>query len=133
MAVPDSVAARLKSYDDALEELAPQIRGLEDKVNDALSDELREVLNARLAFLTGRRSDVQAALNAQNAADSTAAHLDSLGFPNLPDMEISPALMAELATEDADNAAASGGFTASTAPPQAAEIKLTLGTPRNIP
>lgn len=126
----DSITERREAFDDCLDDIIPQIRGLEDKVNDALSPELRTVLTERLAFLKQRETYTNQAIAAQDAADAAVAALEGHGFPELPPMQISESLMAELDREGADDAAARGGFEAL---PAATTIVINLGTPVDNP
>jgi hypothetical protein len=122
----DLISERRAEWQAALDEIIPQIRGLEDKVNDALSEELRAVLKQRLAFLKQRQTLILQAKAAQDAADNAMSALEQHGFPELPDMEIPATLMEELDKEGADDAAARSGFEAT---PMATTIDITLGTP----
>ena len=126
----DSITERRAEWQAELDEIAPQIRGLEDKVNDALSEELRVVLNERLAFLRAREALILSAIAAQDAADAAEDALEDHGFPALPDMEIPANLLEELDREVADNLAARSGFEAM---PAAATITIDLGTPQDLP
>lgn len=127
----DSVSARYQAYDTAQSDLDPQIRGLQDKVNDTLSDELRAILQERLNMLQTIANQVSVARSQQQSADTALAALeDGGGFPTIPDTPIPPHLLDELAREDADNAAASGGFGAAA---QASNIAVKLGTPVSKP
>lgn len=126
----DLISERYAEWQAALDVLLPQIRGLEDKVNDALSEPLRAVLNERLAFLKQRRDLINAAIAAQDAANAAEGSLEAHGFPALPDMEIPANLLEELDQEVADNLAARSGFEA-LAP--ASDIGISLGIPVDKP
>jgi cobalamin-dependent methionine synthase I len=126
----DSITERREEWQAQLDEVLPQIRGLEDKVNDALSEELRAVLNERLAFLKQRESLINSSIAAQDAAEAAEAILESHGFPSLPDMEISAILLEELDREVADNLAARSGFGVI---PLAANMSVSLGSPTDKP
>lgn len=126
----DSITERRAAWQAQLDEVLPQIRGLEDKVNDALSEELRAVLNERLAFLKQRESLINGSIAAQDAAEATESTLESHGFPSLPDMEISAILLEELDREVADNLAARSGFGVI---PLASTVVINLGTPVDNP
>jgi len=126
----DLISERRAEWQAALDVLAPQIRGLEDKVKDDLSEELRIALKERLAFLKERDVLVNSAIAAQDAADAAEEVLEDHGFPALPDMEISSDLLEELDREVADNLAARSGFEVIAL---ASNLVISLGTPVDKP
>jgi len=126
----DLISERRAEWQAALDEIVPQIRGLEDKINDALSEELRAVLKERLAFLKQRQTLILQAQAAQDAADAAQGALEGHGFPELPDMEIPANLLEEFDREVEDNLAARSGFVSV---PSATTITLNLGTPQDLP
>jgi hypothetical protein len=126
----DLISERRDEWQAALDDIVPQIRGLEDKINDALSEELRAVLNERLAFLRDRFNLINSAIAGQDAADAAEDALEDHGFPELPDMEIDQYLLDELDREVADNLAARDGFAASQ---MASNMTITLGAPVRKP
>ena len=126
----DLISERRDEWQEALDDIVPQIRGLEDKINDALSEELRAVLNERLAFLRDRFNLINSAIAGQDAADAAEDALEDHGFPELPDMEIDQYLLDELDREVADNLAARDGFAAT---PMAVNLTINLGTPVTKP
>jgi cobalamin-dependent methionine synthase I len=126
----DLISERRAEWQAALDIIQPQIRGLEDKVNDALSEALRTVLKERLAFLKQREALIGGAIVAQDAADAAQGALEGHGFPSLPDMEIAGNLLEELDQEVADNLAARSGFDAL---PIAVDIGISLGDAADKP
>ena len=126
----DLISERRDEWQAALDDIVPQIRGLEDKINDALSEELRAVLNERLAFLRDRFNLINSAIAGQDAADAAEDALEDHGFPELPDMEIDQYLLDELDREVADNLAARDGFAASQ---MASNMSINLGAPVRKP
>jgi cobalamin-dependent methionine synthase I len=126
----DLISERRAEWQAALDTIIPQIRGLEDQVNDALSEPLRAVLNERLAFLRQRQTLINDSIAAQDVADATQETLEAHGFPSLPDMEIPGNLIEELDREVNDSLAARSGFEAL---PQASDIDISLGVVTDKP
>jgi len=126
----DLISERRDEWQEALDDIVPQIRGLEDKINDALSEELRAVLNERLAFLRDRFNLINSAIAGQDAADAAEDALEDHGFPELPDMQIDQYLLDELDREVADNLAARDGFAANQ---MATNMSINLGAPVRKP
>ncbi len=126
----DSIAERRAQWEGALAIINPQIRGLEDQVHDALSDDLRIALSQRLAALKDQQYLINQAQAKQDAADAAQATLEASGFPALPDSEIAPELLEELQREVADSLAALSGFEALA---QAASLNVSLGAPQSKP
>lgn len=128
----DSISSRRIAWSEHLALLEPQIRGLEDKVEDAVSEELRAYLRDRLEYLYTRRRLVQESITAQDEADAAMSAAEAHGFPVLNPVELPAALKAELDREGADDAAARSGFVAEDQP-QASVVTINLGAAQDIP
>lgn len=123
----DSITERYTAFSEGVVAIDPQIKGVANKLNDDISAELKAALSARLAFLSERKNKLTAAKATQDAAQVAADALyadDS--FPEVPDMEISQALIDELAREGAADDAAAAGFEVIA---RASDIAVKLGTP----
>ena len=126
----DSIAERRTLLTDGLASVEPQIKGLQNKLNDEISTELKAVLDARLTLLKDRRDKIVDSIGGQDAADNSIGVLEDDGFPGLPDMEIPEVLFQELQTEGVADDAAAAGFEAKS---PATTITLNLGNPQNLP
>ena len=126
----DSVTERQASFEDGLAIVDPQIKGVQNKLNDNISAELKAALSDRLAVLQRRQSLIRSSIATQDAADAAVNALEDDGFPELPNMEISDSLIQELQAEGAADDAAAAGFEVI---PPAANMSISLGSPIDKP
>lgn len=123
----DSVTERYQAFDEGLAALDPQMKGVANKLNDVISEELKSALAQRLAFLQDRKNKLISAKASQDAAENTVNDLYADDdFPEVPDMEVPQALIDELARENAADDAAAAGFEVVA---HASNITVKLGTP----
>jgi hypothetical protein len=128
----DSVSERLRLLNKVLAEIKPQIKGLQNKVNNVISDGLRASLQERLDFLLILEREIENAISRQEGANDAYQALEDKGFPVIPDSDLPPEQVAELAKEDAADDAASAGFELEDTP-VASTISINLGNPVNKP
>ena len=126
----DSISERRQLFDEGLDAVDPQIKGLKNKINDDISPDLKAALTARLNLLQDRHNKIVSAIATQDAADASVHALEHDGFPDLPDMEIAESLYLELQEEGVADDAAAAGFEAT---PKASTLNINLGTPADKP
>lgn len=102
--MPSPGSALFRSeLDAAIADLDPRLHGLENMVNDQMSDPLRTALNTQFGRCQTRRELLKAA---ENAID----RLEADTFPDFEEMELPAALFAELQQLIANENAAGGRF-----------------------
>jgi len=126
----DSVAERRAEFKAGLATVDPQIKGLQNKINDDISPDLKAALGERLAFLQDRQAKIRAASAALDAADAAQEVLEDDGFPDVPNMEVPESLFLELKEEGAADDAAAGGFEVTAL---AANLGISLGSAADKP
>ena len=131
MATSDSITERYQAYNEGLAAVDPQIKGVQNKLNDVISQELKDALAQRLAFLQERKNKLMAAQSTQDAAEAAVVALYADDeFPDMPDMEIPQVLIDELAREGAADDAAAAGFEVVA---RASSMNVSLGAPVDKP
>jgi len=126
----DSISERRALFDEGLDAVDPQIKGLKNKINDDISPDLKAALTERLNMLQDRHDKIVIAVAQQDEADLAVHTLEHDGFPDLPDMEIAESLFLELQEEGVADDAAAAGFEAT---PKASTLSINLGTAADKP
>ena len=116
-----------QQLNDALAVLAPQIRGLHD-IAAVSQGELQTTINAQITARERRRDLIQNVLNNLDACVSALGSLETDGYPNLPQVPMTPAQFLTLQGEAEDITAAVGVFTE-----EATSLSVGLGAPAGKP
>jgi hypothetical protein len=90
-----AVEALRKALTEVQDALKPELRGLHNMVNDPFSPEALAAINEQIAVLTALDAAIQTALNSLDG-------LDTAGFPEIPPMQVSDGVLAELNREKTD-------------------------------